>query len=318
MGLFQTKKIQLLIILIIAFIAIIWIFQENYLNAYNLKKLNNQTVLIDASNEVKPYLEKIENFAINEYSDNEKIMYSINADKYFSYKNSPIELLEVELKTFDDLQKEGVIMLSKRAKILDSGEIIFNGSVNIETLNNIYHEIDSDSLTFHSKIGTIESNSNVLYQGERAKINAKGMLMNIDNDNLLLKDSVSINHESGSIIDTSNLSVNHSSGEKIYSSETKTFYRSFENEITAESGLIMDMNKNLTNLLGEVNMLEKSGTKIKTSNLLIDNSNDREIYETNQTTEYISEQSYIKSNKMYYDVFSKKINLSGDIFAVYE
>ena len=80
----------------------------------------------------------------------------------------------------------------------------------------------------------------------------------------------------------------------------------------------MDMNKNLTNLLGEVNMLEKSGTKIKTSNLLIDNSNDREIYETNQTTEYISEQSYIKSNKMYYDVFSKKINLSGDIFAVYE
>ena len=186
MGLFQTKKIQLLIILIIAFIAIIWIFQENYLNAYNLKKLNNQTDLIEANNKVKPYLEKIENFAINEYSDNEKIMYSINADKYFSYKNSPIELLDEEVKTFDDLQKEGVIRLSKRAKILDSGEIIFNGSVNIETLNNIYHEIDSESLTFHSEIGTIESNSNVLYQGERAKINAKGMLMNIDNDNLLL------------------------------------------------------------------------------------------------------------------------------------
>ena len=34
MGLFQTKKIQSLIIFIIVLVAILWIFQDNYLNVF--------------------------------------------------------------------------------------------------------------------------------------------------------------------------------------------------------------------------------------------------------------------------------------------
>ena len=264
------------------------------------------------------YLEKIENFEIHEYSDNGKILSTINAETYFSFNNSPIKLLKVRLKTFDDQQKEAVELTSKNAEILKTKEIIFSGMVNIETKNNVYHELESDSLTFHSDEGEITSNTNVLYQSERAKIKAKGMLMNIDSDTLLLKDSVNIKHESGSNIDTSNLSINHSNGEKIYSSEDKALYRSNETEITANSGLIMDMNKNLTNLLGEVEIIEKTGTKIKTANLLIDNSNGSEVYKTDQPTEYISVQSNIKSNKMFFDAISKKLKLTGEVVAIYE
>jgi len=82
--------------------------------------------------------------------------------------------------------------------------------------------------------------------------------------------------------------------------------------------LKMEMMKNLTNLLGKVTILQKSGTKINTSNLEIDNSDDLEIYKTDYPTEYVSSETYIKANKMYYDVISKKINLIGAVKAVYE
>ena len=318
MSLFQTKKIQSILVLIIVLAGILWIFQDNFFKVYALKKSNDQMQNIDDDNKAKPYLEKIENFAMDEYSTNEKILYTINADTYFSYTNSPIELIDILVKTFDQKQQEGAAMTSNHAQILDTGEIVFNGNVNIQTINNVYHEVDSETLVFDSDNGQIKTDTTVFYKGERAKIKANGMLMNIDNDKLLLKDSVNINHESGSVIDSSELSINHSNGEKIYSSENKTLYRSDENKITANSGLIMDMNKNSINLLGKVTILQNSGTKINTSNLQIDNSNDEEIYQTDYPTEYISSQLNIKANKMYYDVTSQNIDLFGAVNAVYE
>lgn len=318
MRLFQAKKIQSIIALIIVLVCILWIFQDNFFKVYALKKSNDQMQNIDDDNKAKPYLEKIENFAMDEYSNDEKILYTINADTYFSYKNSPIELINIIVKTFNQEQKEGAALTSNQAQILDTGEIVFNGNVNIQTINNVYHEVDSETLVFDSDNGEIKSDTTVFYKGERAKIKANGMFMNIDNDKLLLKDSVNINHESGSVIDSSELSINHSNGEKIYSSENKTLYRSDENKITANSGLIMDMNKNSINLLGKVTILQNSGTKINTSNLQIDNSDDEEIYQTDYPTEYISSQLNIKANKMYYDVTSKNIDLFGAVNAVYE
>lgn len=318
MALFQSKKILSLIIFIIVLVGIIWIFQDHFTKISFFKKSTN-TLMISANQDMDmSYLEKIENFEIHEYSDNGEILYTINAETYFSFINSPIKLLKVRLKTFDDQHKEAVELTSKNAEILKTKEIIFSGMVNIETKNNVYHELESDSLTFHSDEGEITSNTNVLYQSERAIIKAKGMLMNIDSDLLLLNDSVNIKHESGSNIDTANLSINHSNGLKIYSSEDKTLYRSNETEITANSGLIMDMNKNLTNLLGKVEIIEKTGTKIKTANLLIDNSNGSEVYKTDQPTEYISVQSNIKSNEMFFDAISKKLKLTGEVVAIYE
>jgi len=318
MSFFQAKKIQSILLLIIVLVGILWIFQDNFLKVYTLKKSNDQMQNIDDDNKSKPYLEKIENFAMDEYSNNEKILYTINADTYFSYINSPIELINIIVKTFNQNQQEGAAMTSNQAQILDTGEIVFNGNVNIQTRNNLYHEVDSETLVYDSDNGEIRTDTTVFYKGERAKIKANGMLMNIDNDELLLKDSVNINHESGSVIDSSELSIDHSNGKKIYSSENKTLYRSDENKITANSGLIMDMNENSINLLGKVTILQNSGTKINTSDLQIDNSDDQEIYQTDYPTEYISSQSNIKANKMYYDVTSQNIDLFGAVNAIYK
>lgn len=318
MGLFQNKKIQSLVALIIVLMTILWIFQNNVFGISNFKSSSSELKTLESKSEDLPYIEKIENFSINEYSDDEKILYEIIADTYFSYKNSPIELINVLVKTYDDSQKEGAILSSKLAQILESSEIIFNGNVNIKTVNSVHHEIESEILIYDLDKGEIISNTNVIYSGENAKIKAIGMHMKINDDKLLLKDAVNISDESGSIIDTSQLLINHSNGEKIYTSDNKTLYRSDENEITANAGLKMEISKNLTNLLGKVTILQKSGTKINTSNLEIDKSDDLEIYKTDYLTEYVSSETYIKANKMYYDVISKKINLIGAVTAVYE
>ena len=78
------------------------------------------------------------------------------------------------------------------------------------------------------------------------------------------------------------------------------------------------MAKNLTYLLGKVEIIENSGNKIFSSDLIVENNGDKEIYKTDKPSEYISKQSNIKANNMYYDVLSKKIDLTGKVIAVYE
>ena len=318
MGLFQTKKFKLLIVVIIALAAIVWLFQDNLLQTSFFRKPTLQKENIDVTNKGRAYIEKIDNFSINEYSDNEKIIYIISADQYYSYKNSPIELFKVRIRTFDDVQKEAAILTSNKAQILETSEIIFNGNVNIETLNNMLHELQSESITYKVNQGEISSNDNVIYQGISSIINSNGMLMSINDDKLLLIDSVNIKEESGAEIETSNLTINQSNGLKLYQSNEKTIYRSLDNKITTKSGVIIDMEKNLTNLLGKVEILKSSGTKIFTSDLIIDKSNSKEIYRTKQLSNYVSIKSNIKANQMYYDVLSEKIDLSGGVVAIYE
>jgi len=180
------------------------------------------------------------------------------------------------------------------------------------------HELQSESITYKVNQGEISSNDNVIYQGISSIINSNGMLMNINDDKLLLIDSVNIKEESGAEIETSNLTINQSNGLKLYQSNEETIYRSLDNKVTTKSGVIIDMEKNLTNLLGKVEILKSSGTKIFTSDLIIDKSNSKEIYRTNQLSNYVSIKSNIKANQMYYDVLSEKIDLSGGVVAIYE
>ena len=137
-------------------------------------------------------------------------------------------------------------------------------------------------------------------------------------ENSIVLDSVNIKEESGAEIETSNLTINQSNGLKLYQSNEKTLYRSLDNKVTTKSGVIIDMEKNLTNLLGKVEILKSSGTKIFTSDLIIDKSNSKEIYRTKQLSNYVSIKSNIKANQMYYDVLSEKIDLSGGVVAIYD
>ena len=318
MAIFQTKKIQSFIIFIIVLAAIVWMFQDNILRMSFFEKTSDNIELNQFKSGDSSYLEKIDNFNVKEYSDNQKILHIMTADTYFSYRDSPVQLVNIKVTTFNENQKEGLTLNANLAQINKQGEIFFNGDVLIKTKNNAIHEINSESLMYISDDGVIKSNQDVVYTGEASTINSQGMLMNINSDKLLLNGVVNISHKSGSLLESSNLSINHSNDEKVYQSKERTIYRSTENEITADAGFIMNMNNNLTNLLGNVKFIGAAGTTMYSSNLIVDQSNDSEVFKTNDPTKYNSPESNIRSNKMYYDTSVNKIKLTGNVVAIYE
>ena len=318
MAVFQTKKIQSFIAFIIVLVAILWLFQDNILK---ISILQNKTEQLDSSNQEfkeASYLEKIDNFIIKEYSKDQILLHTVEAETYFSYKDSPVQLLKVKVKTFDETQQEGLVMTSNRAEMLKSGEMFFNGEVNIQTKSGVAHEIDTESLIVLTNSGQIKSNREITYLAENAKINAQGMDMSIDSDTMLLNGKVKIKQDSGSIINTTNLFISHAEGEKKYQSKEKSVYLSKYNTVNSENGIDADMNKNLIKLLGKVEILGLSGSKMESYDLLIDQSNGGEVYKSNDSVHYQSSATNIKAKKMNYDAVTKKLELMDEVLAVYE
>tara|TARA_Y100001001_G_scaffold126031_1_gene124534 strand:+ start:224 stop:1180 length:957 start_codon:yes stop_codon:yes gene_type:complete len=318
MAAFQTKKIQSFIAFIIVLVAILWLFQDNILK---ISILQNKTEQLDSSNQEfkeASYLEKIDNFIIKEYSKDQILLHTVEAETYFSYKDSPVQLLKVKVKTFDETQQEGLVMTSNRAEMLKSGEMFFNGEVNIQTKSGVLHEIDTESLIVLTNSGQIKSNREITYLAENAKINAQGMDMSIDSDTMFLNGKVKIKQDSGSIINTTNLFISHAEGEKKYQSKEKSVYLSKYNTVNSENGIDADMNKNLIKLLGKVEILGLSGSKMESYDLLIDQSNGGEVYKSNDSVHYQSSATNIKAKKMNYDAVTKKLELMDEVLAVYE
>ena len=318
MAVFQTKKIQSFIAFIIVLVAILWLFQDNILK---ISILQNKTEQLDSSNQEfkeASYLEKIDNFIIKEYSKDQILLHTVEAETYFSYKDSPVQLLKVKVKTFDETQQEGLVMTSNRAEMLKSGEMFFNGEVNIQTKSGVLHEIDTESLIVLTNSGQIKSNREITYLAENAKINAQGMDMSIDSDTMFLNGKVKIKQDSGSIINTTNLFISHAEGEKKYQSKEKSVYLSKYNTVNSENGIDADMNKNLIKLLGKVEILGLSGSKMESYDLLIDQSNGGEVYKSNDSVHYQSSATNIKAKKLNYDAVTKKLELMDEVLAVYE
>ncbi|WP_416677884.1 LPS export ABC transporter periplasmic protein LptC [Candidatus Pseudothioglobus sp. Uisw_016] len=318
MALFQTKKIQSFIVFIIVLAAILWVFQDNFLKLLVFQKVSEQSLLTSEKTKETAYLEKIDNFFLKEYSKELVLLHTINARTYYSFENSPIELIEVQVKTFNAAQKQGLLLTSNRAEILKSGEIFFNGEVKIQTMTGISHELDTESLIVLSDNGQIKSNKEVTYLGEAVRIISEGMEMNIDSDTMYLSGNVKIFEDSGMTVDTKNLYISHNAGEKIYKSKEKTVYRSKDTIANSENGIDMDMNIKLINLLGKVEVVSGPGGILKSSNVVIDQSKDGEVIKSNSPSHYKSNIVDIKAKKMHYDTFTKKLKLMNRVEAVYE
>ena len=318
MAFFQTKKLQLFIVFIIVLVAILWAFQDNFLKFLLLQKASEQSILTAEVPKENAYLEKIDNFFLNEYSNERILLHTIQAETYYSFKNSPVQMLEVEVKTFNKAQEEGALLTSNRAEILKSGDIFFNGEVKIKTKAGISHELGTESLIVLSDNGLIKSNKQVIYIGEASRIISEGMEMSIDNDTMHLSGNVKIYEDSGVVIDTKNLYVNHKLGEKKYTSKEVTVYRSKEAIVSSESGVDIDMNLQLINLLGRVEALTSDGGSLKSSNVLIDQSNGGEVLKSNSSSYFKSNTVDIKAKKMHYDAVTKKLELMNKVVAVYE
>jgi LPS export ABC transporter protein LptC len=318
MALFQNKKIRLFILLIIVLVSILWVFQDSFLRNLTSQITLEQSPSINEEVKEATYLEKIDNFFLTEYSKEQILLHTIQAKTYYSYKNSPIKILNVEVKAFNKNQEEGLVLTSNRAEILKSGEIFFNGEVKIQTKTGILHELDTESLIVITENGQIKSNKEVTYLGETARIIAEGMEMNIDSDTMYLNGNVKISESSGMTIDTKNLYVSHNAGEKMYKSKELTVYRSKGSIVNSENGIDMDMNLKLMKLLGKVEVLTSSGGVLESSNVLIDQSNGGEVLKSNSSSRFQSNTVDIKAKKMHYDGITKKLKLMNKVVAVYE
>ena len=323
MAVFQIRKIQSFIVFIIVMIAILWLFQDNIMEISLFQKNSQQSDNIKEEINEAAYLEKIDNFVIKEYSNEQLLLHIIEAETYSRKKNKPVELLNVKVTTYDEFGQKGIVLTSNRAEILESGEIFFNGEVNIQSKNGVSHEINTESLILFSNNGQIKSNRKVTYLGENAKIDAQGMEMNIEDDTMSLIGKTIINQDSGSVIETINLFVSHTDGKKLYKSTGKTFYNSNDNKVSADKGMDLDMNENLMKLLGKVEILNSGGSTmggstINSYNLIVDQSNGREVYKSNDSTHYQTQVSDIRAKRMNYDAITKKVELMGGVLGVYE
>jgi len=318
MAAFQIRKIQLIIFFIIVLIAILWLFQDNITKISMFQKNTQQFDSIKEEMKDVTYLEKIDNFLIKEYSKEQLLLHILEADTYYSYKNSPVQLLNIKLTTYDEVGKKGVVLTSNRAEILKSGEIFFNGEINIQSKNGALHEINTESLIVLSNSGQIKSNREVAYLGENAIIHAQGMEMSYNDDTMSLVGDVIIEQDLGGVIESRNVFISHANGEKHYESKERTIYRSIDNTISAELGMDLDMNENLMKLLGKVQVLNNSGSTMNSYNLIVDQSNGGEVYKSNDSTHYQTKVSDIRAKRMHYDAKTKKVELMGGVLGVYE
>ena len=318
MAAFQIRKIQSIIVFIIVMIAILWLFQDNIMEISLLQKNTQQSDNMQEEINEAAYLERIDNFVLKEYSNEQLLLHILEAGTYSRKKNKPVELLNVKVTTYDEFGKQGLVLTSNRAEILESGEIFFNGEVNIQSKNDISHEINTESLIVLSNSGQIKSNRDVTYLGESAIIHAQGMEMSNNDDTVSLVGDVIIEQELGGVIESRNLFISHANGEKHYESKERTIYRSIDNTINAEMGMDLDMNENLMKLLGKVEVLNSSGSTMNSYNLIVDQSNGGEVYKSNDVTHYQTKVSDIHAKRMHYDAETKKVELMGGVLGVYE
>ena len=316
MAIFQTKKIQSVIVFIIVLVAILWIFQDNILSISDFEKSTKESEFSEEQIKDTPYLEKIDNFIIKEYSSDQVLLHTIEADVYKSFKNSPVQLDTVKVTTFDERQDETLTLTSNRAVLFKSGTIHFIGEVEIKTVSGISHEIDTELLVV--KGDQINSNRDVFYLGEKAKIRAQGMDMNINSDLMNLNGDVEIIQDNGATLVTKNLFISHSLGEKRYESKEKTVYRSKENIVNSDKGVDINMNLEQTKLLGDVKVVNGFGSSLTSYNLIIDQSNGSEIFKSNSPSRFQSNTVDIKAKKMHYDAIAKKLKLTDGVVATYE
>jgi len=98
----------------------------------------------------------------------------------------------------------------------------------------------------------------------------------------------------------------------------KSVYLSKYNTVNSEKGIDADMNNNLIKLLGKVEILGDSGSKMESYDLLIDQSNGGEVYKSNDSVHYQSSATNIKAKKLNYDAVTKKLELMDEVLAIYE
>ena len=316
---FQLRHNLLITVFIIVVIGTMWLLMQGLSDSFSdlqskaLPPLNENEIV---SQEVS-YIEKIDNFALQEFDENQQLSHFVKAKSYFSFKDTPALLIDPRVTIYNEKGEADYVLTSDRANYLDSGEIKFKGKVDIHSSTGVTHKMNTQELLVSTKTDDLISNKKVTYLGERAKIIAQGLHMKAKEDKMKLIGETSINQDTGQKILTKDLYIDQSNGQKHYYSKNDTTYLATDNKIYAD-GIDMDMRKEILQLLGKVKILQNSGSKINTKDLIVDQSGENEIYRTKERIHYQSKVANIHATGMRYDAKNQKIKLTGGVVGRYE
>ena len=316
---FQLRHNLLITVFIIVVIGTMWLLMQGLSYSFSALKSKAPPPLTEneiVSQEVS-YIEKIDNFALQEFDENQQLSHFVKAKSYFSFKDTPALLLDPRVTTYNEKGEADYVLTSDRANYLDSGEIKFKGKVDIHSSTGVTHKMNTQELLVSTKTDDLISNKKVTYLGERAKIIAQGLHMKAKEDKMKLIGKTSINQDTGQKILTKDLYIDQSNGQKHYYSKNDTTYLATDNKIYAD-GIDMDMRKEILQLLGKVKILQNSGSKINTKDLIVDQSGENEIYRTKERIHYQSKVANIHATGMRYDAKNQKIKLTGGVVGRYE
>jgi LPS export ABC transporter protein LptC len=316
---FQLRHNLLITVFIIVVIGVMWLLMQGL--SYSFSALQGKAPAPLTENEIVSqevsYIEKIDNFALQEFDESQQLSHFVKAKSYFNFKESPALLLDPRVTTYNEKGKADYVLTSDRAHYLDSGEIKFKGKVEIHSSTGVTHKMNTQELLVSTKSDDLISNKKVTYLGERAKIIAQGLHMKAKEDKMKLIGITSINQDTGQKILTKDLYIDQSNGQKHYYSKNNTTYLAIDNKIYAD-GIDMDMRKEIVQLLGKVKILQDSGSKINTKDLIVDQSGESEIYRTKERIHYQSKVANIHATGMRYDAKNQKIKLTGGVVGRYE
>ncbi len=310
---FHLKKKLLVTVFIIV---IMWLLIKSVIYLFSVFQSDDSSS-IQADLEGAPYVEKIDNFALQEFDTNQKITHFITAKQYLRFKDAPALLLQPKIIIYDEKGKQIYSLDAINAHYLDNGEVKFIGRVNIHSNTGADYVMNTQALILAAKTYNLTSNKKVTYLGEDTKIVAQGMLMQAKQDKMKLLGKTSIHQDSGQKILTKDLIIDKSNKQQHYYSEHDTTYLSKASKIYAQ-GIDMDLQRKIIKLLDKVEILQNSGSKINTKNLTIDQSNGNEIYRTKEQIHYQSKLAYINAKSMQYDAKRQKIKLTDGVTGHYE
>lgn len=188
---FQLRQNLLITAFIIVIIGFVWLLM--LLSSYSFSLLGNQqqVPLVQSKTTFsEAYIEKIDNFVLQEFDAKAQLSHFVKAKNYFNFKNSPALLIEPEVTLYDEKGLKDYVLNSKRAHYTDNGEIKFEGEVGIQSSNGLKHKINTEELLVGIKTHDLISKKPVTYLGENVKITAQGIHMHAKGDTIKLTGGV--------------------------------------------------------------------------------------------------------------------------------
>ena len=304
-------KRNTIIIIVIAIILVLLFFLISSFDRVSSNVIENDKPLI------KNYVEKIDNFTIQEFTKDNKVLNLVQAKQYLKFKDSPNLLVDLTLSAYNDKSKLVYKIFTKSASYDKNKNLILKDNVDIVFNNEIKHNIQAEELIFKTKKQELISNKKTIYQGDNIQIISQGMELKNKTKQIKLIGKTIINQNNDKKLITNDLYIDQVKGQKHYYSNKDTTYLSEQLQIYSK-GLDIKENDKIIQLLGEVKIYQDKGITIDTKNLIIESSEDGDIVKTKEKVNYQSKEIKISSKGMNFNLKNKKLNLTGGVKGVYE